>query len=110
MRTNGALFTAASAAVLGWVAVGAATCWVVLNPDIHYAPVSLLWIHSFAIVATISTLLLLALRVVNRMIGETKQAYALGIEHGVTIASAIGTPNVPGPEKQEAPAVAGAHR
>ncbi|PRX66164.1 hypothetical protein B0I32_106300 [Nonomuraea fuscirosea] len=111
--TTRALITSASAAILGWIAAGVTTCWVVLNPTMHYVPVSLLWLHSAALVATISTLLLVALRAFNRMIGETKQAYALGLEHGISIMGAFesdlsGPAEQPAPRMPEAPAAAGA--
>jgi len=115
-RIDRTLIASVSAAVLGWSAAGVATCWVVLNPKLHYAPVYLPWIHSFANVATISALVLVALRAFKRIVGETRQAYALGLEHGIDIVSSIAPlapaaeDGRPGPETQEAPASAGASR
>jgi hypothetical protein len=116
LRTNRALIASAFTAVLGWIAAGAATAWVVLNPNLHYAPVYLLWVHSFAIVATMNTVVLVAVRTFRRMLGDIKQAYAVGLEHGIDIRDSI---TIPTPESlgdvapsssetQKAPATAGA--
>ncbi|MEQ4724729.1 hypothetical protein [Nonomuraea sp. B19D2] len=116
LRTDRALVISVTVAVFGWIAAGAATSWVALNPNVLYPAVYLLWLHSFAIVATINAVVLVALRTLQRMVGETKQAYALGVEHGIDIRDSIAIPGheslgdfaPSSPEAQKAPAAAGA--
>lgn len=114
--TDRALTLSVTVTVLGWIAAGAATSWITVNPHLAYPAIYLLWLHSFAIVATIATVMLVMLRAVQRMIGDTKQAYALGLEDGVEIRDSMAPPCPTGdsapssPETQKAPAAAGASR
>ncbi|MFF0770923.1 hypothetical protein ACFYUK_18705 [Nonomuraea wenchangensis] len=112
LRTKRAVIASVTITVLGWIAAGANTIFVIRNPHLHYAPVSLLWLHSFALVATIMTMMLLATRAFHRMIGETVQAYAVGLETGIEIRDSMPAPSsfAPAAEMKEAPAVAGACR
>ncbi|GGO63044.1 hypothetical protein [Nonomuraea cavernae] len=118
LRTDRALVMSVTVTVLSWLAAGVATSWVVLAPHLHYAPVYLLWLHSFAIAATINTVVLVALRAFQRMIGDTQQVYALGLEHGIDIRDSIAAPGRESlgdfapwsSETQKAPAAAGAFR
>ncbi|QFY09590.1 hypothetical protein GBF35_25675 [Nonomuraea phyllanthi] len=113
LRTKRALIASLATAVFGWIAAGAATAYVVLNPNLHHIPTYLLWLHSFAIVATVSTMLLVALRAFERMVGDAAQAFAVGLETGIDIRDSMTmpadcTPSSPG--TQEAPATTGASR
>ncbi|TDD36113.1 hypothetical protein E1286_38775 [Nonomuraea terrae] len=117
LRTNRALALSATVTVLGWFTAGAATSWVILNPPtLTYPAIYLLWLHSFAIVATMFTVVIVAARTFQRIIGEATQAYALGLEQGMDIRSSITAPSCEvlddsapsSPETREAPASAGA--
>jgi hypothetical protein len=93
LPTDRVFVISATVTLLGWIAAGTATSWVALNPELLYPAIYLLWLHSFAIVATINTVVLIALRAFQRMIGDTKQAYALGLEHGIDIRDSIPIPS-----------------
>lgn len=118
LRADRALATSVTVAVLGWIAAGAATSWVALNPNVLHPAVYLLWLHSFAIVATMTTVALVVLRAFRHMIGDTKLAYSIGLEHGIDIRDSMadaGHENLGGStpstsETRKAPAVAGAFR
>ncbi|MFG1709174.1 hypothetical protein ACFLIM_38885 [Nonomuraea sp. M3C6] len=116
LHTDRALVISVTVTVLAWIAAGAATGWVTLNPFLSYPAIYLLWLHSFAIVVTMSTVMLVALRAFQRLVGDTKRAYALGLEHGIDIRGSIAIPrhedlgdSAPSAsETQKAPAAAGA--
>lgn len=93
LRADRALATSVTVTVLSWITAGAATIWVVLNPNmLKMSVIYLLWLHSFAIVATMITVALFVLRALKRMIGETRQAYVLGWEHSIDIGGSITAP------------------
>ncbi|MEV0149737.1 MULTISPECIES: hypothetical protein [unclassified Nonomuraea] len=92
LRADRASATSVTVAVLGWIGAAAATIWVAPNPNMLNLAVYLLWLHSFAIVATVTAVALVALRTFQRMIGDAKLAYAIGLEHGIGIRDSISTP------------------
>jgi hypothetical protein len=117
LRADRASATSVTVTVFSWITAGAATIWVALNPSmLKMSVIYLLWLHSFAIVATMITVALVTLRALRRMLGDIKQAYAIGLEHGIDIRDSIVIPtpeslgdSAPSSsETQKAPATAGA--
>lgn len=90
LRVNRALLISVTATAFIWVGAAAATGWITFNPDLLPRPVVvMLWIHSMAVAATIVTVSLFLLRALCHQVTESKQVYALGLEHGVELADSI---------------------
>ncbi|MEV4749008.1 hypothetical protein AB0K21_21740 [Streptosporangium sp. NPDC049248] len=89
LRADQALQVSVTVTVLAWLGA-AVTTWIAIDPDV--APrflIILLWVHSAAIAATFITVTLFTLRAFSRMVADSKEVYALGLEHGVELADVI---------------------